>query len=115
LAKHRSTWWCTFVYEGKQYHMGEIEILGAKDIAEQLTARWKLNEGAVYDQAYLGKFLDETHDLLPDGFTQSGNVEVAYDCPEATVSVRIVLQKDRASLVPLRGKDCQGSPKAPID
>jgi outer membrane protein assembly factor BamA len=101
------------VYEGKQYHMAKIEIVGPKSVTEQASARWELSEGAVYDQTYMERFLHEIHDLLPDGFTQARNVDVAYDCRDATVSVRIVLQEDRIVLPPLLGGNCPDAPKIP--
>ena len=103
------------VEEGKQYYMGKIEILGAREITHQLQPRWELGEGTAYDQAYLEKFLGGNHNILPDNFSQSGNVEVVRDCRDATISIRIVLQKDGTPLAPLHDANCQAPPKAPAE
>ena len=54
--------------EGPQYHMGKLEIFAPKEIADKLRTAWALPEGAVFDDAYLDKFVDSNRSLLPPGF-----------------------------------------------
>jgi outer membrane protein assembly factor BamA len=78
------------VMEGRQYHMGKLEIFTKKEIAEKLRAEWELPEGAVFDPTYLDKYIDRNRSLLPSGFQRS-HVQIVRDCPKATVEVRLPL------------------------
>jgi len=78
------------VLEGPQYHMGKLEILAKNELAARLQAEWKLAEGAIYDSTYINRYVEENHGLLPEGFT-AGDVLKGYDCPEALVNIRLVV------------------------
>lgn len=97
----------TTVKEGPQYHMGKLEIIAEKDLADRLRLAWKLDEGAVYDATYIDKYIQENRDLLPNGFTRR-EAQVAENCPEATVAVRLAVQeKDGESKAPIKDVPCE--------
>jgi hypothetical protein len=76
--------------EGKQYHMGKFEISGKKETADPLQAQWKLQEGALFDRTYIQKFVAENRALLGENFDLS-RIQMARDCRDNTVAVRIIL------------------------
>ena len=76
--------------EGPQYHLQDVEILAKKDIASKLRVQWKLDAGSVYDRDYVGRYIEENRNLLPEGFLEQ-QVQVVRDCPRALVDVRIVV------------------------
>jgi outer membrane protein assembly factor BamA len=78
------------VKEGPQYHMGKLEILAEKELADRLRLAWTLDEGTVYDATYIHKYIDTNRSLLPEGFTRD-EIQVVRDCPAALIAVRIVL------------------------
>jgi outer membrane protein assembly factor BamA len=93
--------------EGTQYHMGKLEILAEKALADRLQLAWKLNAGAVYDATYVDKYIEENHDLLPSGFSRQ-QVKVAKNCPDAVVDMRMSVEdKDEASRTPLKEIPCE--------
>jgi outer membrane protein assembly factor BamA len=93
--------------EGNQYHMGKLEIVAEKELADRLQLAWKLPEGAVYDTTYIDKYIEENRDLLPSGFGRE-QVQVAKDCPEAVVGVRLTVEdKDGASRAPMKDVPCE--------
>jgi len=77
------------VEEGPQYHMGKLEIAADGELTARLREAWKLSEGAVYDQSYIGTFIDTNRSLLPSGFKQD-DVAIAVNCPDELVNVRLV-------------------------
>jgi outer membrane protein assembly factor BamA len=58
------------VTEGPQYHMGKLEILADKDLADRLRLAWKLDEGAAYDSTYIDKYAERVQP--PAGAVGSG-------------------------------------------
>lgn len=95
------------IHEGQQYHMGKLEILADKTLADQLQLAWKLREGAVYDATYIEKFIEENHDLLPSGFGRQ-QVSRAQNCPEAVVDLRITIEdKDAKSRAAMKDIPCE--------
>lgn len=80
--------------EGSQFHMGKLEVIGPAEVAGKLQARWQLDPGAVFDDGYVSKFLEENSSLLPSDFTQSNGVKLLKDCNSSTVSVHIHLTAD---------------------
>jgi outer membrane protein assembly factor BamA len=78
------------VTEGPQYHMGKLDIVADKELADRLKLQWKLAEGSVYDATYIDNFLEKNRDLLPEGFSAE-KAQVAKDCPEALVAVRLMV------------------------
>lgn len=76
------------VVEGPQYHMGKLGIFAKKETADQLRKGWQLPEGAVFDYAYIRKYISANRSLLPPEF-QEEQVRVVRDCPNATVEVRL--------------------------
>jgi outer membrane protein assembly factor BamA len=93
--------------EGPRYHMGKLEILADKTLADQLQLTWKLREGAVYDATYIEKFIEENHDLLPSGFGRE-QIKLAKNCPEAVVDVRLTIEdKDAKSRAPMKDVPCK--------
>lgn len=81
--------------EGPQYHMGKLEILAEKEVADRLRLEWKLGEGAVYDASYISKFIEANRLLLPEGFSRQ-DVSVARDCPQTAVEVRLEVDPEAA-------------------
>jgi outer membrane protein assembly factor BamA len=95
------------VSEGPQYRMGKLEILAAKPLADRLQLAWKLNAGAVYDATYIDKYIEENHDLLPEGFSRE-SLTRAKDCPDAVVDVRLTIEdKDAASRAAMKDIPCE--------
>jgi outer membrane translocation and assembly module TamA len=95
------------VTEGKQYHMGKLEIVAEKELADRLLLAWKVDEGAVYDATYVDKFIEENRDLLPSGFSRQ-RVQLAKDCPAGVVGVRLTAEdKDGASRAPMKDVPCE--------
>jgi hypothetical protein len=96
--------------EGPQYHMGKLEILAEKQLADRLRLAWKLDEGTVFDSTYIDKYIQENHDLLPDGFGRD-RVQLAKDCPEAVVAVRLTVD-DKEATAPIKSIPCEKTDKA---
>jgi outer membrane protein assembly factor BamA len=93
------------VIEGTQYHMGKLEILAEKQLADRLRLAWKLDEGKVFDSTYIDKYIQENHNLLPDGFGRD-RVQLAKDCPEAIVAVRLAVE-DKEATAPMKDVPCE--------
>lgn len=94
------------VIEGTQYHMGKLEIIGKKEIADRLRAEWQLPEGAIFDVTYLDKYVDRNGSLLPPEFQRS-HVQIVRDCPNAVVEVRLPLDAtDPRSQSPPKDTKC---------
>jgi outer membrane protein assembly factor BamA len=92
--------------EGPRYHMGKLELLVDKTLADRLQLAWKLHEGAVFDSTYIDKYIEDNHDLLPGGFSQE--VKVGKNCPDAVVDVRMTVEdKDAASRAPMKDVPCE--------
>ena len=84
------------VSEGDIYHMGEIEIQGLDDRdARQVLAKWTLAKGAVYDNGYAKRFLDESFKsaLLDERW----NVRVSEDVDPREKTVDVTLHFSRKS------------------
>ncbi|HWJ46500.1 MAG TPA: POTRA domain-containing protein [Candidatus Udaeobacter sp.] len=98
------------VDEGPQYHMGKLEILAGAEMAARLLSKWKLAEGEVYDVSYIDQYIKANRDLLPANFT-TRDVVAAYDCPNALVQLRMVVDpefdasKSAPKSVPCEGQD----------
>jgi len=82
------------VQEGRQYRMGNLEILGPSEVGEKLQVRWELPPGAVFDASYAATFVETNHSLFPSDFTQETDVGVFPDCRDGTVSVHLHLTSD---------------------
>ncbi len=80
------------VMEGRQYHMGKLEIFAKKEIAERLQTEWQMPEGAVFDMTYLEKYLGSNRSLLPPEF-QREHMQLVRDCHDAIVDVRLPLDQ----------------------
>jgi outer membrane protein assembly factor BamA len=93
------------VTEGPQYHMGKLEILAEKQLDDRLRLAWKLDEGTVFDLTYIDKYIQENHDLLPDGFGRD-RIQLAKDCPEAVVAVRLKIG-DKETAAPMKDVPCE--------
>lgn len=78
------------VTEGRQYHMGKLEIFAKREIADRLRAEWQMAEGAVFDLTYLDPYIGRNRSLLPPTF-QTQHVQLVRDCEDATVEVRLPL------------------------
>ena len=93
--------------EGPQYHMGKMEILADKTLADRMQLAWKLREGVVFDWTYIDKYIGENHDLLPGGFGRQ-EVKLGKNCPDAVVDVRMTVEdKDAASRAPMKDVPCE--------
>jgi outer membrane protein insertion porin family len=57
------------VTEGRQYHMGVLEIFAKKELAERLRTQWEIPEGAVFDLRYVEKFIAQNRLIRPAEFT----------------------------------------------
>jgi hypothetical protein len=66
-------------------------VKGKKELAEPLQAAWGLQEGAVFDQTYIEKYLTENRALLGENFEQSNGVQVVRNCRDNSVEVRLLL------------------------
>lgn len=100
------------IKEGPQYHMGELEILAKKELADKLQGEWDLAEGAIFDLAYISKYVSANRSLLPPEFTPS-DVQVIRNCPAASVEVRLPLDAtDIASLSRPKNVECEKSDDA---
>ena len=73
-----------------QYHMGKLDILAKRELTEKLQTLWLLQEGTVFDLAYIDKFISANGSLLPQGFT-SQSVQLVRNCSQALVDVRMLL------------------------
>jgi hypothetical protein len=95
------------VTEGRQYHMGTLEIFAKKELADRLRAQWEIPEGAVFDPGYVEKFIARNRSLLPADFTRR-NVQIVRNCRESSVAVRFPLDwtDPRAQAVP-NDIDCE--------
>jgi len=78
------------VTEGPQYHMGRLEVVARKESAEKLQASWQLGEGSIFDPGYIKKYIADNRSLLPRDFSPE-SVQVVTNCPDAVVSVRVVV------------------------
>ena len=105
--------------EGPQYHLQAVEILAKKELAAKLRLQWKLDAGSVYDHGYIARYIEENHDLLPEGFRED-QVQVVRDCPRALVDVRIVIDPSEDTSrsapkdVPCETKDKKDSSKSKV-
>src|SRR5579862_7077216 len=81
------------IQEGRQYHMGKLDVVADKEVASRLRVEWKLAEGDVYDQTYIDQYLQANRDLLPMGFSRD-NVQRSQNCPDALVGVRVIIDPD---------------------
>jgi hypothetical protein len=96
----------TFV-EGPQYHMGKLNVVAEKVLEARLRAEWKLAEGDVYDNSYPDQFVDANRDFLPPSFTRA-DIRVTQNCPEATVSVTLVVRPaEDSSYVEPKNTPCE--------
>ena len=95
------------VTEGRQYHMGVLEIFAKKELAERLRTQWEIPEGAVFDLRYVEKFIAQNRLILPAEFRRE-NVQVVRNCRESSVAVRFPLDwtDSRAQSVP-KEIDCE--------
>ena len=94
------------ITEGPQYHMGKFDVVARKDDAERLRAAWRLTEGAPYDATYIPTYIAENRSILPTGFNEQG-VEVVTDCPQALVTVRVIVDPfDPKAQTPVKSVPC---------
>ena len=78
------------VFEGDQFKMGELEIIGLDSQAKaHLQAAWKLGEGEPYDSEYYKKFLEETSRFVPAAVPWDIKVHEAVNDKDKTVDVTI--------------------------
>jgi outer membrane protein assembly factor BamA len=94
--------------EGKLYRLAKVEILGDSRDAAILNTHWQLQPGQPFDSGYVRRFLDENNALLPDTFSSTRGVQVARNCPDASVQVRIVVDGNK-NLSPLTDTPCEKS------
>jgi outer membrane protein assembly factor BamA len=94
------------VGEGSQFHMGKLQIFAKAEQADKLRTAWGISEGAVFDQSYLEKYIENNQALLPSSFTRDF-VEVVRDCRDSTVEVRLPIdQLDPRSQITPENVDC---------
>jgi outer membrane protein assembly factor BamA len=94
------------VDEGPQFHMGKLQIFAKEKQADKLRAAWEISEGAVFDESYLEKYLENNQALLPPSFTRDF-VQVIRDCRDSTVEVRLPIdQLDPRSQITPKNVDC---------
>ena len=95
------------IREGPQYRLDKVEFVGRKEAIGRLSTEWKLETGAVYDNTYVGQYIEANRDLLPAGFTR-GDVQVVKNCPKALVEVRVVVeQEEDAGKAALKDVPCE--------
>lgn len=99
------------VEEGQQYRMGKLEIIGQSRNADLLKTKWELAEGALFDNNYIGKFLDEYSSLLPEGFNRYRSVFYSRNCKAQTVSLTFVLENRPDFKPPAEKVGCEAPAK----
>jgi outer membrane protein assembly factor BamA len=93
--------------EGPLYHLQKVDILAKKELVSKLRPRWKLDEGSVYDDSYIDKYIEENRDLLPEGFDRR-QIQVVQNCPEALVEVKLLIDPvEAASSSPSKPVPCE--------
>jgi outer membrane protein assembly factor BamA len=95
------------VTEGRQYHMGKLEIFAKKELADKLRARWEIQEGALFDHTYIEKYINRNRTLLPAEFN-GVNAQIVRDCRNSIVEVRLPVDgtDPRGQTVP-KDIDCE--------
>jgi len=98
------------IVEGSRYHMGKLVIVGQQDdIVPRLQTAWGLSEGTVFDFSYPQEYLKTNGELLPSSFSQN-DLQIVRNCPEASVTVWLVLQESAlASEPPPKAVRCEES------
>jgi len=78
------------VFEGDQYKMGELEIVGLDTQATaHLQSAWTLREGDPYNGDYAKKFLETTNRFLPGGVAWDIAIHEAVNAKDKTVDVTL--------------------------
>jgi len=95
------------VNEGKQYHMGKLQVLGSKPQADALEIRWALQEGTPFDVAYLHKFVQDSRAELPGDFNEQEGLRTFRNCRDATVTVTLILDWRETVGKKLSDTDCE--------
>jgi len=89
------------IVEGPQYHMGKLVVVGKQDdVAPQLQTAWRISEGMVFDFGYPQEYLKANAKLLPSSFSQN-DLQIIPNCPEASVTVWLILQESALASQPL--------------
>jgi len=89
------------LFEGPQYHMGDLKIYAKKEVADHLAGEWHLREGAIFDAKYPQTFIDESRSL-PSEFGRQ-NLVLVRNCPESSIAVLLIVDQT--------DPDLQKSPK----
>jgi outer membrane protein assembly factor BamA len=101
------------VSEGPQYRMGKLEVFAKKDLADELRTQWQMAEGTVFDSTYVEAYIDANRQLLPEGFSRE-NVQAVRNCPDALVSVRLLVDStDRGTQSRPHDVECESSHESP--
>jgi hypothetical protein len=79
------------LFEGPQYHMGDLKIYAKKEVADRLAGEWHLREGAIFDANYPQTFIEESHSLPPEFGRQ--NIAVVRNCPESSIAVLLIVDQ----------------------
>ena len=78
------------VHEGAQYKMGQLTVKGLDPATEQrVRSRWSLPPGAIYDDSYPSRFVNETIASLPPGIHFEFQQTTRIDDQQRTVDVTI--------------------------
>jgi hypothetical protein len=79
------------LFEGPQYHMGDLKIYAKKEVADHLAGEWHLREGAIFDANYPQTFIDESRSL-PSEFGRQ-NIVLVRNCPESSIAVLLIVDQ----------------------
>ncbi len=86
------------VHEGRQFHMGALQLAGNPDLADQLRPLWKLETGQPYDRSYLAEFFKDNESLFPQYFSLNNSTKIARNCQDNTVTVFMKLGPNHPSV-----------------
>ncbi|HEY6329388.1 MAG TPA: POTRA domain-containing protein [Blastocatellia bacterium] len=92
--QHRVTFRLS-VREGPQYRMGKLIINGISEAdGAKLRAKWKLNEGAVFDDVYPTDFVKKSVNARELGFAiKAPRLSMKYDTKRAIADVVLEIQR----------------------
>jgi hypothetical protein len=79
--------------EGPQFRMGSVSFVGVPDaVAADLSKKWRLQAGAVYDDSYPDRFFDDEIRPLQKQFPQRATAERKADVEKRILNLRFVFK-----------------------
>jgi outer membrane protein assembly factor BamA len=78
------------INEGPRYTMSTLVIKGVPEAdADYLKERWKLKQGAVYDNTYLKEFVEKEIGAFIDKAMQTGRLKLSSKQPKVEPTVKL--------------------------